>query len=60
MFTFGNCTAMDLKEDRKERQEQIDAALGNSKITSQDGVDLYDKWSEYYEQVRYKQIQDNT
>ena len=51
---------MDLKEDRKERQEQIDAALGNSKITSQDGVDLYDKWSEYYEQVRYKQIQDNT
>ena len=42
---------MDLKEDRKERQEQIDATLGDSKLTSQEGVDLYDKWSEHYEQV---------
>ena len=26
------CTAMDLKEDRKERQEQIDAALGIQRL----------------------------
>ena len=44
---------MDLKEDQKERQEQIDAALSDSKSTSEDTVDLYEKWSEHYEQVHY-------
>ena len=44
-------TTMDLKEDPKERQQQIDATLGDSSITSQEGVELYDKWSEHYEQV---------
>ena len=42
---------MDLKEDPEERKEQIDAFLDDSKVTSQDGVDLYNKWYKHYDQV---------
>ena len=42
---------MDLKEDPEERKEQIYAILDDPKSTSQNGVEMYDKWSKYYDQV---------
>ena len=42
---------MDLKEDPEERKEQIHAILDDPKSTSQNGVEMYDKWCKYYDQV---------
>ena len=39
---------MDLKEDPKERKEQIYAILDDPK---QNRVELYDKWCNHYDQV---------
>ena len=49
-----DCSAvpqMDLKEDPEERKEQIYAILDDPKSTSQNGVEMYDKWCKYYDQV---------
>lgn len=45
---------MDLKEDPKERQEQIETVLFGSKITPQESVEMYNKFCKYYDQVIYK------
>ena len=42
---------MDLKEDPKERAEQIEAFLFGPKITSQEAVKEYNKFCKYYDQV---------
>ena len=42
---------MDLKEDLEERKEQIYAILDDPKSTSQNGVEMYDKWCKYYDQI---------
>ena len=42
---------MDLKEDPKERQEQIESVLWGSKITSLESVEMYNKFCKYYDLV---------
>ena len=42
---------MDLKEDPEERKQQIHGILDDPKSTSQNGVEMYDKWCKYYDQV---------
>ena len=49
-----DCSAvpqMDLKENPEERKQQIYAILDDPKSTSQNRVEMYDKWCKHYDQV---------
>ena len=42
---------MELKEDPKERRQQIDPILDNPNCKLEDVVKLFDGWYKYYDQV---------
>ena len=43
---------MEVKEDPKERQQQIYAILENPDCKVEESIKLYEEWNKYYDEVQ--------
>ena len=43
---------MEVKEDSKERQQQIYAILENPDCKVEESIKLYEEWNKYYDEVQ--------